>query len=220
MVKAYFQPQGTGAADRAELTGDGSKSMYGFRHEPMHASIASVWKNGGYGDVYVVDGDNNLVYSVTKSDDFLLNLSDAALASSGLAESVKAAAAAGVGHPVISSFGSYKYAGGTPAVFVAQAVPSALTPDTAAGFVVIRLDVGFFDAVLGRREGLGETGQTYLVGWGWQAAQQPAPGDGADGARRHSRRRDDPGGSQGWRCRRNPPGGRRWHGTAGGGRAH
>ena len=164
VVKAYFQPQGTSAADRAKLTGDGSKSIYGFRHEPMHASIASVWRNGGYGDIYVVDGADNLVYSVTKSDDFLLNLSDAALGSSGLAESVKAAAAAGVGHPVISSFGSYKYAAGTPAVFVAQAVPSAQAPETAAGFVVIRLDVGFFDAVLGRREGLGETGQTYLVG--------------------------------------------------------
>ena len=163
LVKAYFQPQGTSPADRAKLSGDGSKSIYGFRHEPMHASMASIWRNGGYGDIYVVDGQNNLIYSVTKSDDFLLNVSDDGMSGSGLAESVKAANAAGVGHAVVSAFAPYRFAGGAPAVFVAQAVPAAAAPDSVAGVVVIRLDVGFFDAVLGRREGLGATGQTYLV---------------------------------------------------------
>ncbi|MDT3707326.1 MAG: methyl-accepting chemotaxis protein [Thiobacillus sp.] len=163
-VKAYFQPQGSSPAERAKLTGSGSKSIYGFRHEPMHASVASIWRNGGYGDIYVVDGQDNLVYSVTKSEDFLLNLSDGGLAASGLAESARAATAAGVGHAVISAFGPYEFAGGAPAVFIAQAVPAASAPDTVGGVVVIRLDVGFFDAVLAGREGLGETGQTYLVG--------------------------------------------------------
>src|SRR5690606_32341182 len=32
-----------------------------------------------------------------------------------------------------------------------------------AGVVVIRLDVSYFDAVLAARDGLGDTGQTYLV---------------------------------------------------------
>jgi len=163
IVKAYFQPQGSSAAERAKLTGTGSKSIYGFRHEPMHASVASIWRNGGYGDVYVVDGEGNLVYSVTKSDDFLLNVKDGGLGASGLATSVKAATAAGVGRAVVSDFSPYAYAGGAPAVFVAQAVAAAAAPDTVAGVVVIRLDVSYFDAVLAARDGLGETGQTYLV---------------------------------------------------------
>jgi methyl-accepting chemotaxis protein len=163
LVKAYFQPEGSTPADRARLTGEGSKSVYGFRHEPMHASIAAVWRNGGYGDIYVVDASGNVAYSVTKSDDFLVNINEGALAGNGLAETVKAAATAGLGQPVIGSFAPYAVAANVPAVFVAQAVPSAHAPDTASGYVIIRLDVGFFDAVLGARGGLGETGQTYLV---------------------------------------------------------
>ena len=163
LVREYFQPAGSTPADRAQLTGENSKTVYGFRHEPMHASIAAVWRNGGYGDIYIVDASGNVAYSVTKSNDFLVNVNEGDVAGTALAESVKAAASAGLGKPAFGSFAAYEFAGGVPAVFVAQAVSSSIAPDTVGGYVVIRLDVGFFDAVLSAREGLGVTGQTYLV---------------------------------------------------------
>ena len=33
----------------------------------MHASIAAVWRNGGYGDIYVVDPSDNIAYTATES---------------------------------------------------------------------------------------------------------------------------------------------------------
>src|SRR5690606_7200857 len=111
---------------------------------------------------YIVDTAGNVAYTVTKSADFLLTPAEGGI-TGGLAEAVSLAASAPMGQPVVSGFGPYDYAGGVPAVFVAQAIPSATAADTAGGFVVIRLDVGFFDQALGAHDGLGETGQTYLV---------------------------------------------------------
>ncbi len=162
IARTFFAPQGSTAADRAALSGAGSKTMYGFRHEAMHGSFASLWRNAGYGEIYIVDTAGNVAYTVTKSADFLLTPAEGGI-TGGLAEAVSLAASAPMGQPVVSGFGPYDYAGGVPAVFVAQAIPSATAADTAGGFVVIRLDVGFFDQALGAHDGLGETGQTYLV---------------------------------------------------------
>ena len=163
-VRTFFNPAGSSADDRAALNGQGSKTMYGFRHEAMHGSFASVWRNGGYGEIYVLRPSGEVVYSVTKSGDFLADVADSDLAGSGLADVFTKVSAAEYGAAVISAVSPYAPAGSEPAVFVAQAAPTAEgEPGTAGGYVVIRLDVGFFDRALGEREGLGATGQTYLV---------------------------------------------------------
>lgn len=163
LVRDFFKPAESAAADRALLTGGGSKTIYGFRHEGMHGSFASVWRNAGYGDVYILDAKGRIVYSVTKSDDFLMSVADDELVGSGLVQAFEQVAAADAGTVTVTGFAPYAPNGGTPAVFLAQAAPPGAKPDALGGYVVIRLDVDFFDAVLDRREGLGQTGQTYLI---------------------------------------------------------
>jgi len=160
-IRQFFQAPET-AAERATLLGAGSKTMYAFRHQEMHASLASIWDNGGYGDIYVITPAGDVIYSVSKSADFLLNINSPEMKASGLLQSVEAVKAA-PGETFISAFEPYALNSGVPAVFVAKAIPDHTDAGVISGYAVIRLDVGFFDAVLGAREGLGETGQTYLV---------------------------------------------------------
>lgn len=157
---SYFQPVGSSVEERIALSGDGSQSIYGYKHASTHPAMASARANGGYADVYIIDATGAVVYSVSKAGDFALSLSEADLG--GLEEGVEAATAAGPDDAVVGDLAPYSFAGGAPSLFVTQQV---VAPDgmTLRGFVSIRLDVGFVDAVLSGRDGLGDTGQTYLV---------------------------------------------------------
>ncbi len=161
-VRAFFD-LGASVEDRAAMNGDGGKTMYNFRHTGFHNGIYSVWKNGGYGDIYFVNTAGNILYSVTKSEDFLKTIDDEAIATSGLATAVAEAEAAGIGTTVVSDYARYALNGGTPALFLARTVASASKADRAIGTVVFRLDANFFDDLLSGRDGLGRTGQTFLI---------------------------------------------------------
>ncbi len=158
-IREFFQSPAT-PEERAALLGEGSKTMYAFRHQEMHASLAAVWRNGGYGDVYVITPDGDVIYSVSKSADFLLNVNGPELKNTGLAQSVAAVSAA-PGEPVVSAFEAYALNGDVPGVFVTKAIVD--DEGAISGYAAIRLDVGFFDSIVGGREGLGETGQTYII---------------------------------------------------------
>ena len=162
-VQAFFQEAAT-PEERAVLTGDGSGSMYAYRHVGFHGGVYSSWKNGGYADIYLVNADGYIVYSVTKSADFLLTLEDEGVAGSGLAKVVAASAEAEPGSLVVSDYEPYALNDNVPAMFMAQEVRGAKgDPDAIVGFVVIRIDSSFFDAILNDTQRLGETGQTYLI---------------------------------------------------------
>ena len=160
-LRAYFQPEGSTAEERASLDGKGNKTMYGYRHLGIHASTAAMWRNAGYGDIYVLNADGIVLYSVTKSADFLASVSDPDLAESGFAQVIAQLDGQGKGAVAISESAPYALNDGTPALFIATPIMSALG-DT-EGYAVFRLDPGFFDEVLIDRDGLGETGQTYLI---------------------------------------------------------
>ena len=163
VVRDFFQ-EGTTPEERAAITGDGATSMYAYRHVGFHAGLYSTWKNGGYSDIYLVNTSGQILYSVTKSEDFLMTLEDPGIAGSGLAGAVALAAATEPGTPVTTDFEAYDLAGGAPTIFLAHDIRGTRTnPDEVIGYVVMRLDTSFFDALLAGRDGLGETGQTYLL---------------------------------------------------------
>ena len=162
-VQAFFQEAAT-PEERAMQTGDGSGSMYAYRHVGFHGGVYSAWKNGGYADIYLVNADGYIVYSVTKSADFLRTLGDDGIAGSGLAKAIAASAEAEPGSVIVSDYAPYALNDDVPAMFMAEEIRGAKgDPDAIVGFVAIRLDASFFDAILNDTDGLGETGQTFLI---------------------------------------------------------
>ncbi len=163
-LDAYFQPEGADAAARAELTGAESKTMYAWRHTDVHGSFYSSWKNNHYGDIYAINKDGLVIYSVTKSGDFLGNVTTGELKDTALGRVFAAAVAAEKGTQFQSDFEAYAPIGGEPAMFIAE--PSYITSfsgEELGGVIVVRVDTPFLESVANKREGLGETGQVYLV---------------------------------------------------------
>ncbi|WP_029030063.1 methyl-accepting chemotaxis protein [Salinarimonas rosea] len=159
-----------GIEERIALTGQGERTLYAWRHEGVHASFRAIMADRGYADILVLTPEGDVVYSVGKHGDFAGAVADATLAGSGLARA-HAAALAGVettdGRVAASTaaidFAPYAAVGGEPSAFLARAVVS---PDGSLvdGVLVYRIAASSFDAVLADRTGLGETGESYIVG--------------------------------------------------------
>ncbi|WP_417774029.1 methyl-accepting chemotaxis protein [Stappia sp.] len=161
---AYFQPDGLDAAGRAELSGKNNKTLYAWRHSELHAGFYSAWKNNGYADIYAISADGRVLYSVTKSGDFLHLVSDDELKDTALADVFNKAMAGKPGEQFVSDFSFYAPAGGAPSMFIAQ--PAYLTKfngQQLAGVVVVRIGSEYFERITNGLEDLGETGQVYVV---------------------------------------------------------
>ncbi|WP_417671550.1 methyl-accepting chemotaxis protein [Roseibium sp.] len=163
-LMSYFNPEGSDAAQRAELSGKDNKTMYAWRHTDVHNSFYSSWKNNHYGDIYAINKDGVVIYSVTKSGDFLENVKDGPLKDTGLGEVYAKAIEAEKGAQFYSEFARYDAAGGTSSMFVAQpAYITSFSGEELGGVIVVRIGNEFLEEVANDRKGLGETGQVYLV---------------------------------------------------------
>ena len=159
-------------ADRAKVdnTPGGVKSgvpaAYGFNHAHYNPIFRAQIQNAGYRDLYLLDTLGNVVYSTTKGEDFALNFAKdggGKYGGSGLSQVFEASMSLSrPGKFVFSDFAPYAPDGGAPMAFMATAIFDAST--TKIGVLAIALDTSHLAQVVGYRQGLGNTGETIIVG--------------------------------------------------------
>lgn len=151
--------------ERAAITGADHSSIYGWRHSEAHTAIYNVWKSGGYADIYLLDKDGLILYSVAKGDEFLHKLGDGSLADgSGLEAVFNTAKEMEQGQVASSAFEAYQPSGGDGSLFLASPVFKNMFGQlTFSGVAVVRMDSGFLNSVVADRTDLGDTGQVYVV---------------------------------------------------------
>ena len=141
---------------------------YSAAHDRFHTYLASVKQELGLYDLFLVAPDGGrILYSVEKEVDFATSLSDGPYRGSNLAEVVRRAAASpkrGIVH--FADFAPYGPSGSDPAAFLATPV---IDGPRVVGVLAVQLSVDKLDAAMTgggtwEREGLGESGQVYLVG--------------------------------------------------------
>jgi len=160
-VTANPNPEGA----RHLLAAASDVSHYTIQHRINHANFVALVEQKGYMDIYIVDPEGHVVYSVGKGAEFATNLADGPWADSGLARAaLDALAAEDPGTVTFSDIGAYAAAAGAPAAFLATPVFSARGEKH--GALVFRLPISRIDAILQRPAGLGETGEAYLVAAG------------------------------------------------------
>ncbi len=163
-ILAYYRPEGSQAAERAEFDGTGNKTMYSWRHSNIHKAFKTAWEKGGFGDIYILNEDGLVIYSVTKSNDFFLQAKDGEHAESGLAKAFAAAYQAPQNEQFVLDFEEYALNDGKAGMFLSQPAYIAKFGDLAfKGVVVVRVDSDFLGSVLADRTALGDTGQAFLI---------------------------------------------------------
>ncbi|WP_208977954.1 methyl-accepting chemotaxis protein [Labrenzia sp. 011] len=151
--------------ERAAITGEEQKTMYAWRHSEAHGAFYNVWKNGGYADIYLIDADGLILYSVTKGGEFLSKIGEGSVVEgSGLEAVYNAARDMNDGEIAASTFETYNPANGESSLFLASPVfMNSFGSVSLTGVVVMRLDASFINNVVASRDDLGETGQVYVV---------------------------------------------------------
>lgn len=120
-------------------------------------NFALFMDNFGFYDVFLIDVDGNVVYTVTKESDLGANLKSGALKNSGLAKVYRNSQ----NQHAIYDFSWYEPSN-EPAAFIAT--PISDSSGTYLGSVAFQISLNDINAIMLERAGLGKTGETYLVG--------------------------------------------------------
>ncbi|MBF0187976.1 MAG: methyl-accepting chemotaxis protein, partial [Magnetococcales bacterium] len=113
----------------------------------------------GYYDLFLMNPDGFVFYTVTREADYMTNMVNGKYASSNLGQLTRR---------VISSksygmadFAPYAPSNGDPAAFVAQPVVNKGNVELV---IALQLPLKAINSIMQQREGMGESGETYLVG--------------------------------------------------------
>jgi methyl-accepting chemotaxis protein len=151
--------------ERDQLSLSEVKFNYNFNHNSMHPGLRAETKARGYADIIIVNKTGDVVYSVAKHDELGTNLSEGKgpFADSGLARAYREALASA--DPTRIFFAddvAYAPAGGVQARFAA--IPVADAAGKFVGVIVVVLPPQGIDEAMASRNGLGESGEAFLVG--------------------------------------------------------
>lgn len=117
-------PAATGNKDTMDDARDGS--AYSMVHAQVHETFREFMIDRGYYDIFLIDNDGNIVYSVYKELDYATNLIDGNYAKSGLGQVFRESLET-ENHDSSSfvDFAPYAPSAGAPASFIAQPVIDA-----------------------------------------------------------------------------------------------
>ncbi|KUE80310.1 hybrid sensor histidine kinase/response regulator [Aeromonas schubertii] len=140
--------------------------MYGRVHQRFHRGYADIVRSSHYSDIYLVDLSGDVVYSVTKRPNFATNLLSGPYQTSALASTfrrVKRSLDGGLSPQQIFEFSDFGLNPLSGEVVAYLAAP-VMQYDYVRGVVIFELRTDKISEIMGEREGLGETGETILVG--------------------------------------------------------
>jgi len=114
----------------------------------------------GYYDLFLIDPGGEAFYTVTKESDYQTNLLNGRYSNSNLGQLVRRTVES-KSYGVID-FAPYAPSGDEPAAFIAK--PILDEHDNVVLVVALQLSLDAINAVMQLREGMGESGESYLVG--------------------------------------------------------
>ncbi|MEL6471136.1 MAG: adenylate/guanylate cyclase domain-containing protein [Cyanobacteria bacterium J06623_4] len=162
----YLVKNANPIGEKQKLDDAGDGTQYSQLHRRYHPIFRNIVEEFGYYDLFLIDTNGNIVYSVFKEVDFATSLLLGAYSRSNLANVYKDALRQNSGYVAISDFDFYAPSYNAPAAFMA----TPLYDNTQlVGVVAIQVPVDEINAVMTNnnnwvQDGLGETGETFLVG--------------------------------------------------------
>jgi methyl-accepting chemotaxis protein len=157
----FNNPHPLGEKHKLDAAGDGS--AYSKTHAQFHPWFRNLLEARGYYDIFLIEPNGDLVYSVFKENDFATNLLTGEWRNTDLANVFRQVRdKAAVGSIAFTDFAAYTPSNGAPASFIATPVMNG--DGTFKGALVFQMPIDRINTIMGNGAGLGRTGETYLVG--------------------------------------------------------
>ncbi|MBL4762457.1 MAG: methyl-accepting chemotaxis protein [Gammaproteobacteria bacterium] len=147
------------ALNHAPLIGE----QYDRAHQKYHASFRDFLNRFGYYDIFLVDpATGHIVYSVFKEIDYATSLLTGPYKDTNFSRVFRRAVSAGEQEAVvIEDFEPYAPSYDSPASFIASPIYDA---KKLVGVLIFQMPVGRINKIMSGTAGLGESGETYLLG--------------------------------------------------------
>lgn len=138
-------------------------SAYDTVHRTYHPWYREVLKERGYYDIFLFNTEGDLIYSVFKEEDYATNFLEngGVWAGSDLGEAFRAAKQGPADTVHFFDFKPYGPSHGAPASFMSAPV---VEDGKFLGVLVYQMPIDNINAIMGRSEGLGETGEVLMIG--------------------------------------------------------
>jgi len=157
-IKANENPLG----EKHKLDRPSDNSRYSEAHEVYHPIIRDYLEKFGYYDIFLADPETgDIVYSVFKELDFSTSLTDGPFADTIFGEAFRRANASRTASVFLVDYAQYWPSYEAPASFIAAPI---FDGDEKVGVALFQMPIDRLNAIMTQRSGLGETGETYLVG--------------------------------------------------------
>jgi methyl-accepting chemotaxis protein len=124
--------------------------------------IKGMVADNGFYDLLLISPDGNIVYSAAKESDLGMNIPGSELAESSLGQAFKRMEQAAEDQVTIGDFAAYGPSNGAQAAFMMARMKDER--GSVVGSVAVRLSADQLNAIVQQRSGMGETGESYLVG--------------------------------------------------------
>lgn len=156
---AVYTPENT-AGDGAVAKAFEAPALisYFYTHNKHHDWFRVAQKLKGYYDIFLITPAGDVVYTVFKERDFATNLLRGKWADTGLAKAFKGAVR---GEQTFVNFQPYQPSNEAPASFIAQRIQHR---GRTIGVLAFQMPIERINKVLHVTAGMGETGETYIVG--------------------------------------------------------
>ena len=154
-------PHPTGEKEKLDFASDGSG--YSALHKKYHPIFRNYLQKFGYYDIFLVNQDNgHIVYTVFKELDYGTSLLSGKYAGANIAKVFQTVRNSSVNEDLaFTDFEPYAPSHGFPASFIATPI---VDDGETLGVLVFQMPLGTINRIMAQRAGLGETGETYLVG--------------------------------------------------------
>ncbi len=163
LQRLYLHENPHPLGDRRELESAGDGSAYSVAHAALHAVARRFVEYRDYYDFFLISPDGDVLYTVEKEDDFATNLVDGTWRDTGLAEAfVRARDEAAAGTVVFTDLARYRPSADEPAMFASTAIRG--DDGALLGVLAVQLPIERLREIMQFTAGMGESGETYLVG--------------------------------------------------------
>jgi len=152
--------------EKHKLVKGSEKLTYNKVHEKYHDYLKKELKNYSFYDLFLIDTNGNIVYSVDKEVDFATNLENGVFSKSKLASIYKKAKSIKKGTFAFEDYSPYEPSYNSPSAFLAQGIYRG---DKLLGVLAIQVPTSKIDEIMSFKNkrfeaGLGQSGEIYLVG--------------------------------------------------------
>ena len=160
---AYISANSNPLGNKHLLDAGSDGTWYDALHGKYHPSIRGFLDRFGYYDIFLVDVESgNIVYSVFKELDYATSLKTGPFSTTNFARAFQQAAALpNSDEAVLVDFECYWPSYEAPASFIASPI---FEGDQKIGVLIFQMPVDRINELMARDAGIGETGETLLVG--------------------------------------------------------